>query len=615
MSESNNKSVEMCSVKKLLKYNFVIPSYQRGYRWIGKDGEVQALLEDIKEFIENKEKNEKYCLNPIAVKAVKKDDNKEQYNLVDGQQRLTTIYLILKYFNDIDLNNEKTDLFTLEYDTKSNEGFLKNIKENTSKDEYNQNIDYYHIYNAYVFIKNWFEKNEIDKKDFKDNLLYNVNIIWYNVGEDDENEVFQRLNAGKIALTDSELIKAIFLHKSNFKEESSNNKNAGESKKGESNDKKNLEELKQINIANQWENIEIELENDKFWYFISNNDDNNIRMDFLFELIYNIRLKNNNTDNTKYKIFNSFYKEFKNNQNSLTEKWKEISKYFYILKEWYEDDELCNNIGYLIESRSKELKTILSYTEDKKLNTKEKFKNKIKEDIKESINASIYKEFKEYITQLEYKNEKKNNNEQIKKILLLFNIIESSKENTRFPFDKYKNITPSLEHIHARASEDLDNDEKQQFVLNNIEYVNIMLKSKINDEPDNKNLKEINKKIQNINTEKIKPNLEEVFNLIKDCINEIYKDEDLEDINNISNLALIDKNHNSSLGNAIFPAKLEKIKELLKNNSYIPIATKNVFFKKYTQNAKDILMWSQIDRDAYLENIIDSIADYLGLKK
>lgn len=615
-SNQENKSVELLSIKDLLKYNFVIPSYQRGYRWRGKNGEVQALLEDIKEFIENKEKNEEYCLNPIAVKAVKKDNNKEQYNLVDGQQRLTTIYLILKYLNED--NN-----FNINYDTKENKDFLEKVNENTSENEYNQNIDYHHIYKAYVYIKDWFEEIYKEKfkenlEKFKKNLKDNVNIIWYNVGEDDENEVFQRLNAGKIALTDSELIKAIFLHKSNFKEESSNNKNVGESKQEESNNKKKLEELKQINIANQWENIEIELENDKFWYFISNNDNVDIRMDFLFELIYNIKLKNNDTDNTKYKIFNSFYKEFKYNKNSLTEKWKELSKYFYILKEWYEDDELYNNIGYLIASGSRELKTILSYAEDKKLNSKQEFKTKIKKDIKESINANTYtyQDFKNNITQLEYKNEKKNDNEQIKKILLLFNIIESSKENTRFPFDKYKfdkykkKIIQSLEHIHARASEDLDNNGKEQFILNNIEYIKIMLNSKIHDESNN-SLKEINKKIQNINTEKIKSNLEEVFNLIKEGIEEIYND--FEDINNISNLALIDKNHNSSLGNRIFPAKLEKIKELLKNNDYIPIATKNVFFKKYTQNAKDILMWSQIDRNAYLENIIDSIADYLEL--
>ncbi|MEI0539389.1 DUF262 domain-containing protein [Brachyspira pulli] len=602
--ENNNKSVKMCSIRELLNYNFVIPSYQRGYRWRGENGEVQALLEDIKEFIENKKGDEKYCLNPIAVK---KDDNKEQYNLVDGQQRLTTIYLILKYFNDIDLNNEKTDLFTLKYETKSNEDFLKNIKEDTSK----ENIDYYHIYNAYVYIKEWFEKNEIDKKDFKYNLLDNVNIIWYNVGEDDENEVFQRLNAGKIALTDSELIKAIFLHKSNFKEKTNNNENAEESKQ-ESDNKKKLEELKQINIANQWESIEIELENDNFWYFISKNDDNNIRMDFLFELIYNIKQPNKNTNKTEHEIFEYFYKEFKNNQNSLIEKWKELSKYFYILKEWYEDDELYNNIGYLITSRSKELKTILSYTEDKSINTKEKFKTKIKEDIKESIKAHNYKQLEENISKLEYNI----NDTEIRRILLLFNIIDSSKENIRFPFDEYKNITPSLEHIHARKSKKLSDQEKEKFIEENKLYI---LQNKESIENKYKNLDEA------FNNFKIEDN----FNYIIEALFFIYekllgdsessvtfeKNYNLDNENNISNLALIDVNNNTTLSNSIFPMKLKKIKDLIKNKKkYIPISTKNVFLKYYTNEPKDILLWTKTDKYDYLNNIIDSITDYLGLK-
>ncbi|EKV57373.1 hypothetical protein A966_05848 [Brachyspira hampsonii 30446] len=349
-TKQNNKSVEMRSINELIvynniEYNFVIPSYQRGYRWRGENGEVQALLEDIKEFIENKKGDEKYCLNPIAVKYVKKDDNKEQYNLVDGQQRLTTIYLILKYLN----NNENNKLFTLKYETKQNKEFLDDIDINTPENDYKQNIDYYYIFEAYKYIDIWFNKNEnnqIEKEDFKEKLLNNVNIIWYNIGSDDENEVFQRLNAGKIPLTDSELIKAIFLHKSNFKDDNDSSKK--------------VEELKQINIANQWENMEIELENDKFWYFISNNDNADIRMDFLFELIYGIEKENNNTVKTKYEIFEHFYKKFKDKKN-LTENWKELSKYFYILKEWYEDDNLYNDIGYLIASRSKELKTILSY--------------------------------------------------------------------------------------------------------------------------------------------------------------------------------------------------------------------------------------------------------------
>lgn len=64
--------------------SFYIPSYQRGYRW--SETEVVRLLDDI---YQNGKKN--YCLQPVVVR--KKED---QYELIDGQQRLTTLYLIYK---------------------------------------------------------------------------------------------------------------------------------------------------------------------------------------------------------------------------------------------------------------------------------------------------------------------------------------------------------------------------------------------------------------------------------------------------------------------------------------------------------------------------------------
>lgn len=65
--------------------SFYIPSYQRGYRW--SETEVVRLLDDI---YQNGKKN--YCLQPVVVR--KKED---RYELIDGQQRLTTLYLIYKY--------------------------------------------------------------------------------------------------------------------------------------------------------------------------------------------------------------------------------------------------------------------------------------------------------------------------------------------------------------------------------------------------------------------------------------------------------------------------------------------------------------------------------------
>ena len=67
--ENSNKSVEMCTVKDLLdnNYNFVIPSYQRGYRW--DEIQVKDLLNDIYEFNQNNDKGF-YCLQPLVLKKI-----------------------------------------------------------------------------------------------------------------------------------------------------------------------------------------------------------------------------------------------------------------------------------------------------------------------------------------------------------------------------------------------------------------------------------------------------------------------------------------------------------------------------------------------------------------
>ena len=606
---NNNKSVKMCSIVELLKYNFVIPSYQRGYRWRGENGEVQALLEDIKEFIENKKGDEKYCLNPIAVKAVKKDDDKEQYNLVDGQQRLTTIYLILKYLNkELKLENEDAKQFTLRYETKSNENFLENINENKSK----ENIDYYHIYNAYVYIKKWFDEKDIDKENFKENLLNNVNIIWYDVGGDDENEVFQRLNAGKISLTNSELIKAIFLRYSS-----------------KNNSSEDIRKLEQINVANQWENIEIELDNDDFWYFICRNkklsDKYNVRIDFLFHIIYESEIGRID-DNEEYKIFRHFYEKINNpNCGNLKSIWKDIVSYFYILKEWYEDNQIYNDLGFLITVSNRSISYFLE--EYKKSENRYIFKIKIKNMIKNIIcgkniddKEKLY-DMENIIMGLSY-NEDKN---RVKNLLLLFNIIESSKENIRFSFEKYKTRKWSIEHIYARHSEDLSDNQKIAFVKDHIDYLQNNAKNYFEEykqEQSNENEIKISLElIKNMKSEnEYKTYFEDISGLvyfIERKLSEQYIDKEQEytannDLDNIQNLALLDSDSNSSLNNSIFQIKLKKIKEFLKDpKKYIPIATKNVFFKYYTKEAKQILFWSNTDMNNYIEYIVNSVQEYL----
>ena len=73
--------------------HYVIPYYQRGYRW--EDRHVKYLLEDIDNFINHGDGF--YCLQPIVVAPVKGNDN--IWEVIDGQQRLITLYIIFKYLD------------------------------------------------------------------------------------------------------------------------------------------------------------------------------------------------------------------------------------------------------------------------------------------------------------------------------------------------------------------------------------------------------------------------------------------------------------------------------------------------------------------------------------
>ena len=69
---------------------FFIPSYQRGYRWTAD--EVTKLLDDIWEST-----GKRYSLQPIVVKSL----GGGKWELIDGQQRLTTLFLITAVIRDL----------------------------------------------------------------------------------------------------------------------------------------------------------------------------------------------------------------------------------------------------------------------------------------------------------------------------------------------------------------------------------------------------------------------------------------------------------------------------------------------------------------------------------
>lgn len=580
------ENLELISIFELLTKDFFIPSYQRGYRW--KKRQVLDLLEDILEFQKkDKEKGEFYCLQPIVVTRTN-----DSWEVIDGQQRLTTLYIILSYLEDArKIMFNTTNKHSISYETRENSDYSSKIfleKINNISNLNNDNIDFYHISNAYLIIKEWFEKNQINKADFLNTLLKidirdnkdkanNVKFIWYEVETKDKNEaknIFTRINMGKIPLTNAELIKALFFIN------------------GEQTIKER--EKYQQKIAYEWDNIENSLQNNNFWFFL--NKGHTVRptkIEFIFDLIADKHKKqvsieiNKSIDNYyTFYIFNYLINENKKTKDEL---WDEIKTYFRTFEEWYNNNEYYHLIGYLIHIE-KQIKDILVLANNK---SKSEFKNALIELIKNDLRKDFEYHNFNGLTELSYPE----HNKTITNILLLFNLITTMNSRySKFPFGRYINENWSLEHIHAQNSEELRTDNQRKQLLNEQK----LFFENIN---DNEILKKINETLEKqlIEYDEFTELQNEIFEKYSDDIN----------VHSINNLALLATDDNSALSNNIFPIKRDRIIELDEKGSFIPICTKNVFLKYYTKDVTQSVKWTEKDRKAYLNEITNVLKDFL----
>lgn len=139
------KKVEELLVSKSmpLGMQFYVPNYQRGYRW--KESQVQQLLNDIKEFDYEKNNEKKfYCLQPLVVT----EDKENGWVVIDGQQRLTTLFIILTCIEKM-LYKEKAQLYQMNYQNKPQmHDWLEELGDVNNDVQINSDdIDAYHITN------------------------------------------------------------------------------------------------------------------------------------------------------------------------------------------------------------------------------------------------------------------------------------------------------------------------------------------------------------------------------------------------------------------------------------------------------------------------------------
>lgn len=640
-------TLELKSVAESQNLAFYIPDYQRGYRWTRR--QVEDLLNDIFEFSQ-KENAGIYCLQPLVV--IKRSSEEQlldrvhaakdldevkrilngQWEVVDGQQRLTTIRLILEVLNG--------PCYDITYQTRENSAeFLNTITTKGEKDA-KTNIDFYHIYEAYKKIDEWLK--EIDgkqKERFQNVLLHRVKFIWYETKEDPK-EVFTRLNIGKISLTNAELIKALLLNKSNF-------------------DRRDDDKIRlwQQEIAMEWDVIEYALQSNEFWLFLNApGDERPTRIDYVFDMICRCDMlgcKDEKDTSDEFRTFRYFYHYLavqKQKEISLAQAvrtiWEKVREIFQTLQEWFDDMELYHYVGYLI-CMGRNIDEIYEHwnDSDNKAGFIEKY---LTEEIKKTI---PYKDIENTVYEVkqegsQFKGGSKTN---CRPILLLHNLQTVINQNRilsanakykngvfyKFPFHLYKLEGWDVEHIDSNTENGLNDIQSQREWLLNAYFG---LQDKTLRDQIQKFFKQYAGKAYEQSEDSAKQTArDEAFTELKHQIEDVGGNDRLSqnEKNKIWNFTLLDSSTNRSYGNAIFPAKRKVIigKDQGKKfnsstidengqivlgsaenspSAFIPPCTRYVFLKYYNTASFDPNVWTRNDAEAYKDNIIEVLKNFLS---
>lgn len=572
---------------------FIIPYLQRAYKW--KEKQAKQMLEDFSEFL--KQEKTYYCMQPLAV--VKIGDNK--YELLDGQQRLTTLLILWRILFESDEKTSYPYKFEYERDSSESNTLINRYSFITESDEIKKgeygNIDEYYMSKVYGAIKLYFDNPNNKKTDeqkadnyketFKKLLKgegKHILFLWYEVNEEEKHTTFAHLNSGKIELTCSELIKAILLSDGN-KESLDNNRLPDKSL-----------------VAAQYAEMEEAFNDDRLWYMLQTDEPlyNGSRMDLLFNMVLNINRKAYEADPKA-----AFYKVYARRAD-LSRFWKDCRAYFVRIMDLYKNPYTYHYIGYLTytEGNNKIDDWVKVYKESGLKGCIEQLKSKVRESI--SGLGDLEK--------ITYSDTSKAT---LRKIFILHNIqtflihYETIKKANlglrfsyeQFPFELLYSQRWDIEHIASQTENPLTKiqDCKDWIASVRADYSEIFVqRPDLNNEID---LFEKDSKIE----------------MFKQIYNEIVSSAEKNSPQNkdgLGNLVLLDSHTNRSYHNSLYKRKRKIILAASnidnQNNeyqvTYIPRCTLNVFLKTYNTGL-DVKLgeWTQDDYDKYLGDLKEKL--------
>ena len=580
------------NVRDLLGKNYYIPNYQRGYRW-GKD-EVTKLLDDIWDFASHR-KSDFYCLQPLIILPQEPSDAEktELYEVLDGQQRLTTLNLIVHYINEHFRGNTKYPEMYLHYQTRpeSSKAFSSiHIEEDgrvQMEDRLKPSIDFWHIKHAYGHIHSWFSKKAEDDR-FNDNtfqevFLDKVKVIWYEIDRgEDPIKVFERNNIGKIPLADVELIKAFMLKGDN---------------RSDSNHLR-----RQLEIAREWDEIEQGLRNPNLWAFIFGNKPMpDICIGQLFVVTLGLE------DEKKPKIYDIVERKLEKEEGYLEDLWRDVKDLYSMIVDWYHDHKAYHYIGYLTQMGVKVQSICALRRED---DTKAQFIDKLRSKISKGEIQKLHYSQEDGFYKLS-KGEKSKElygGKEVFSLLLLYNIELCLREGSteRFPFETLqfggeKHIKWDIEHIDSQTPREIQSKKEQNVWL---EATREALRSKIAQELGDRITKYISQE----------SNEQENFEALREKLQDLAEEKEDAYSQSIGNLALLDAGTNRSYGNSLFISKRAELQKRELQGQFIPQGTKIAFMKYFSGSRLALDKWSTEDKCAHEAYIYDLVKDYIKNK-
>ena len=597
---------------------FFIPSYQRGYRW--GSNEILRLIKDIENFDPLLD-GEFYCLQPVVVRF---DEGTTHWRLIDGQQRLTTLFLILSTW-------EKPP-FIIEYE----------------RDEAKSPIEQHYHSKAISTIKKWGNDNA-DKTSIICNILKEkCRIIWYRLpnyeSEDTslikEHDFFLHLNSGKIALTDAELVKAYLLHKQR-----------------KSSEVYETFEQQQTRRASKWDLMERRLREEDFWRFIAGRRSiPSSALDYLLEILY---YKYEQPEIEYGTTQNPIFSWIESANSKLCDPdvlWNELWTLFHRLEGWYNDPVIYNLIGVLSTRKSLnnfESKRIVAALKewDKKDMTKSNFIAWLWGEVKagliseediakaKSLNNLSFCDYEHLLEagssdQLPsyHKYNYTNTRKKVFDTLLLLNIalINPTVTGRKFPFKEFNNdkniwniehISPNnprnnqqlLEAIRAMRKNTQSTDKRdgtESTLANAVLWEN--LPQKIRD--DFNSVISILERIDTSDGNEAREfpvDLDESQRRDKtfvDNFKEDYLPISDKEVMTLGNLTLLTERPNKGIGNNFFFNKRAQLSKYQAEGCFIPPLTLNVFTKWYTNDYDQPLFWRKQNRLEYLRALDNLVA-------